>query len=253
MVLRADTRAPSGRRYRPSNQTNLGGSMFGHVAGRPRRWPWVVLSFLFAMAFASSFAVMEVTTEVQIDDDVLSIIRIGTAVGLGLSLLLLLFMSRRAKAEEKRRAAGDDGMGGRSPADKHVQTYEEVFGVQHDLDEGGLPRAPEGEESLSEEWQNAEEMMVEGDGLPSEQQEPAEVPAPPSEEDLQPLQADVDRPVENVESVDQVESEDADVDSDEHIRKIREEFKARVEQAALRVKQREAEPHEAASAPNPER
>ena len=225
--------------------------MFGHVAGRPRRWPWVVLSFLFAMAFASSFAVMEVTTEVQIDDDVLSIIRIGTAVGLGLSLLLLLFMSRRAKAEEKRRAAGNDGMEG--PAEKHVQTYEEVFGVQHDLDEGGLPRAPEGEESLSEEWQNAEEMMVEGDGLPSEQLEPAEVPAPPSEEDLQPLQADVDGPVENVESVDQVESEDADVDSDEHIRKIREEFKARVEEAALRVKQREAEPHEAASAPNPER
>jgi hypothetical protein len=213
----------------------------------------VVLSFLFAMAFASSFAVMEVTSEVQIDDDVLSIIRIGTAVGLGLSLLLLLFSSRRrrrANAEEKRRAAGNDGMDGRSPSEKQVQTYEEVFGVQHDLDEEGLPRAPEGEESLSKEWQNAEqmeEMMVEGD-------EPADVPAPPSEEDLQPLQADVDGPVDNAaESVDQVESEDADVDSDEHLRKIREEFKARVEEAALRVKQREDDPHEAASAPNPER
>ena len=226
--------------------------MFGHVAGRPRRWPWVVLSFLFAMAFASSFAVMEVTTEVQIDDDVLSIIRIGTAVGLGLSLLLLLFTSRRrrrANAEEKRRAAGN-GMEGRSPSEKQVQTYEEVFGVQHALDEGGLPRAPEGEASLSEEWQNAEEMeemMVVGD-------EPADVPAPPSEEDLQPLQADVDGPADNAaESVDQVEPEDADVDSDEHLRKIREEFKARVEEAALRVKQREGDPHEAASAPNPER
>lgn len=230
--------------------------MFGHVAGRPRRWPWVVLSFLFAMAFASSFAVMEVTTQVQIDDDVLSIIRIGTAVGLGLSLLLLLFTSRRrkrAKAEEKRRAAGNDGMEGRSTAEKHLQTYEEVFGVHDDLDEGGLPRAPEGEESLSEEWQNAEEMMEEGDEVPTEQQEPAEVPAPPSEEDLQPLQADVDGPAENVESVDQVESENADVDSDDHLRKIREEFKARVEEAALRVKQREGDPHEAASAPNPER
>jgi hypothetical protein len=180
---------------------------------------------------------------------VLSIIRIGTAIGLGLSLLLLLFTSRRrrrAKAEEKRRAAGNDGMEGRSPAEKPVQTYEEVFGLQHDLDEGGLPRAPEGEESPSEEWQNAEKMMVESD-------EPAEVSGPPSEEDLQPLQADVDEPAENVESVDQVESEDADVDSDEHLRKIREAFKARVEEAALRVKQREGEPHEAASAPNPER
>lgn len=222
--------------------------MFGHVAGRPRRWPWVVLSFLFAMAFASSFAVMEVQTEVQIDDDVLNIIRIGTAVGLGLSLLLLLFTSRRHRraSAEKRRASGSDGKDERSPAEKHVQTYEEVFGVRHDLDEGDLPIAPEGEESLSQEWQNAEEMMVEGD-------EPAEVPAAPSEEDLQPLPADVDGPVDNAEPVDQVESEDADVDSDEHLRKIREEFKARVEEAALRVKQREGEPHEAASAPNPER
>jgi hypothetical protein len=226
--------------------------MFGHVAGRPRRWPWVVLSFLFAMAFASSFAVMEVTSEVQIDDGVLSIIRIGTAVGLGVSLLLLLFKTtrgRRAKGE----TAGNDEMEGRSPAEQHVQTYEEVFGVQHDLDEGDLPIAPEGEESLSEGWQNAEEMMV-GEEQSSEQQGPAEVPDSPSEEDLQPLQADVDGPVDNAESVDgQVESADADVDSDEHLRKIREEFKARVEEAALRVKQREGDPHEAASAPNPER
>jgi hypothetical protein len=231
--------------------------MFGHVAGRPRRWPWVVLSFLFAMAFASSFAVLEVTSEVQVDGDVLNIIRIGTAVGLGLSLLLLLFTTRRrrrANADEKRRAASSDGAEGGSPTEKHVQTYEEVFGAKHDLDEGDLPRAPEGEESLSEEWQNAEETMVDGDGLPSEQQEPAEVSASTSEEDLQPLQADVDGPVDDAaESVDHVESEDADVDSDEHLRKIREEFKARVEEAALRVKQREGDPHEAASTPNPER
>ncbi|HYZ14640.1 MAG TPA: hypothetical protein VFA08_13690 [Actinomycetota bacterium] len=212
----------------------------------------MVLSFLFAMAFASSFAVMEVTSEVQIDADVLNIIRIGTAVGLGLSLLLLLFTfkrGRRAKGE----TAGNDGTEERPPAEKHVQTYEEVFGVQHDLDEGGLPHAPEGEESLSEEWQKAEEVMVDGDGLPSEQQEPAEVPASTSEDDLQPVQADVDGSVEKPQSDDQVESGDADVDSDQHLRKIREEFKARVEEAALRVKQREGDPHEAASAPNPER
>jgi hypothetical protein len=220
--------------------------MFGHVAGRPRRWPWVVLSFLFAMALASSFAVMEVTSEVQIDDDVLSIIRIGTAVGLGLSLLLLLFSFRRGRRAKGERA-GDDGMEAQSPAEKHVQTYEEVFGVKHDLDEGDVPLGPEGGESPSEEWQNADGTNVEGD-------EPADVPAPPAEEDLQPLQADADGPVENAaESVDQVESEDGDVDSDEHLRKIREEFKARVEEAALRVKQREGDPHEAASAPNPER
>jgi hypothetical protein len=165
--------------------------------------------------------------------------------------LLLLFTfkrGRRAKGE----TAGNDGTEERPPAEKHVQTYEEVFGVRDDLDEGGLPRAPEGEESLSEEWKNAEEAMVEGDGLP-EQQEPAEVPASTFEDGLQPVQADVDGSVDKAESDDQVESGDADVDSDEHLRKIREEFKARVEEAALRVKQREGDPQEAASTPNPER
>lgn len=219
--------------------------MFGHVAGRPRRWPWVVLSFLFAMALASSFAVTEVMAEERIDDDVLSIARIGSAVGLGLSLLLLLIKSissrRHRRAAAERSGTENEGQ---SPGERHVPTYEEVFGIQHDLDEGALPRAPEGDE-----WESEEDMMVEGDGQQSAQQPPAEVPAPPSEEDLQPVQADVDGPAEQAESV------EADVDSEDHLRRIREEFKARVEEAALRVKQRETEPepHEAASAPNPER
>jgi hypothetical protein len=229
--------------------------MFGHVAGRPRRWPWVVLSFLFAMAFASSFAVTEVMTEVQIDEDVLSIIRIGTAVGLGLSLLLLVFASissrrrRRARVEDDGRAADDEGQAERSGG-THGRTYEEVFGVRHDLDEGDVPIAPEGEE-----WESDGKMTAEGDGQRSTEDKAAEVAAPPSEEDLQSLQADLDEPVDQVESPDADDADadaDGDVDSDDHLRRIREEFKARVEEAALRVKQREAEPHEAASAPNPE-
>jgi hypothetical protein len=76
---------------------------------------------------------------------------------------------------------------------------------------------------------------------------PAEERAHTSEEDGQALDADLD------EEVDRVDALDADGDSDDHLRRMREEFKARAEEAALRVKQREAELHEAAAAPDPKR
>ena len=66
-------------------------------------------------------------------------------------------------------------------------------------------------------------------------------------EDVQALDADLD------EAVDQVEAADADGESQENLRRIREEFKARAEEAALRVKLREAELHEAASSSDAER
>ena len=202
--------------------------MSGQVAKRRRRWPWAILSFLFALAFASSFAVMEERV-----DDVWSILRIGSAVGLGISLLLLVraFISsrrlRRAQKDAGRRAEGDEGAEkgaeGQQPGEQ-PPTYEEVFGLEPDLDAGSLPRAP-GDEG----WPGDEEH------------------APTSDEDVQALHADLD------EAVDQVEALDADGDSQQHLRRIREQIKARAEEAALRVKQREAELHEAASASDPER
>ena len=193
--------------------------MSGHVAKRRRRWPWAILSFLFALAFASSFAVME--------EQVGNVLRIGSAVGLGISLLLLVraFISsrrfRRAQKDDGRQAEGDEEQ---PPTEQRAPTYEEVFGLELDLDAGGLPRAP-GDEG----WPGDEEH------------------APTSGEDVQALRADLDG------AVDQVEALDADGESQEHLRRIREQIKARAEEAALRVKQREAELHEAASASDPER
>ncbi len=191
--------------------------MSGHVAKPRRRWPWVILSFLFALAFAWSFAV----TGEQVGG-VSSILRIGSAVGLGISLLLLVltFISSR----RQRRAQGDEGSevgadgqqpGDQPPTDERAPTYEEVFGLDLDLDEGSLPLAPED--------------------------------ASNSEEDVQALDADLD------EAVDQVEDLDPDGESQEHLRRMREEFRARAEEAALRVKQREAGLEEAASVPDPKR
>jgi hypothetical protein len=220
--------------------------MSGHVAKRRRRWPWAILSFLFAMAFASSFAVMEERV-----DYVWSIVRIGSAVGLGISLLLLVraFISsrrlRRAQKDDGRRAEGDEGaetgVEGQQPGEQ-PPTYEEVFGLEPDLDAASLPRAP-GDEG----WPGEDGAEMEAEGQPWAEQVPTEEHAPTSDEDVQALHADLD------EAVDQVEALDADGDSQEHLRRMREQIKARAEEAALRVKQREAELHEAASASDPER
>ena len=222
--------------------------MSGHVAKRRRGWPWAILSFLFALAFAWSFAVM---------GELWSILRIGSAVGLGISLLLLVraFISsrrvRRAQKDDGLRAEGHEGAeigadgqlpGEQPPTEQRAATYEEVFGLETDLDAGSLPRAPE-----DEGWPGDEGAVMEAEGQPSAEQLPAEERAPTSEEDVQGLHADLD------EAVDQVKALDADGESQDQLRRIREEFKARAEEAALRVKQREAELHEAASAPDTER
>jgi flagellar biosynthesis/type III secretory pathway M-ring protein FliF/YscJ len=184
--------------------------MLGNV-GRHRRWPWAILFTLFSLAFVWSFAF----TGDQVGG-IWSVLLIVSAVGAGIALLLLVVMF--ISSRRHRRAEGDEGSKSEAdghqpaeqpPGEEHAPTYEEVFGLELDLDEGSLPRAPE--------------------------------------EDVQDLDAGVD------EVVDQVDPLDADGDSQEHLRRIREEFKARAEEAALRVKQREAELHEAGSVPDPQR
>ncbi len=219
--------------------------MSGHNAGRPRRWPWAVLSFLFAMTFA--FAVAQV-------GGVWSIIRIGSAVGLGISLLVLVIRSissrrfRRAQ-DDVGRAEGDEGAATgvegqpseeHPPAETGPRTYEEVFGL---LDERDLPMAPEDGEWPTDSDSGTE---MEPEGQLSAEQLPAWEPASTSEDDAQPVQADLE------EEVDQVGALGAD-GSQEQLRRMREEFRARAEEAALRVKQREAELQEAASVSDQER
>ena len=185
--------------------------MSGHVAKPRRSWPWAILFILFSLAFVWSFAVAGEQV-----GGVWSVFLIVSAVGAGIALLLLVLMF--ISSRRHRRAEGDEGSKSEAdghqpaeqpPSEEHAPTYEEVFGLELDLDEGSLPRAPE--------------------------------------EDVQDLDADLD------EAIDQVDALDADGDSQEHLRRMREEFKARAEEAALRVKQREAELHEAGSAPDPQR
>jgi hypothetical protein len=214
--------------------------MLGNV-GRHRRWPWAILFVLFALTFVWSFAF----TGDQAGG-VWSILLIVSAVGAGIALLLLVLMfissrrRRRAEREEGSEMGADEQQPGEQPATP--PTYEEVFGLELGLDEGGLPRAPE-----DEEWTGDEDAQLEAEAQGWAEQLPAEERAPTSEEDGQALDAEVDEEVVPVDAL------DADGDSEDHLRRMREEFKARAEEAALRVKQREAGLHEAASAPDPKR
>ena len=220
--------------------------MSGHVVARKRRWPWAILSLLFAVALAWSFAV---TAEGR------TIVQIGLAVGLVLSLLRLALTSissrrvRRAKAADERHAEGDEGAEteadeSQPAADGHAPTYEEVFGTQVEVDAEDLPLAPE-----EEEW-SGEEAEVEAQGETEVQrsaEQPPEEQTPTSEDDPQPVPSDLQ------EAVDQVEPVGTEDEFNEHLRRMREEFRARAEEAAARVKQREAELHEAASVADQER
>jgi hypothetical protein len=223
--------------------------MFGHVAGRQRRSRWAILSFLFALAFAWSFAVMGERSGLW------SILRLGLAVGLGISLLRLVLTLvssrslRRGQEDEGRRAEDDEGAEmeaeGQPPAEeppteKHALTYEEVFQVKPNIDLGSLAPAPEDEEWQAEAEEGAD---MEAEGQPPAEEPPTEDRAPTSEEDLQVLQPDPDG------AVDQVEAPEADAESQDSLQRMREEFAARAKEAELRVKQREAELDEAASAP----
>ena len=219
--------------------------------------------------------------------DLWSKLRLGSAFGLAVSLLLLglTFVSSKApvrapkddeRARLDERQEGDEGAEMKAegqqpveqpPTEQRAPTYEEVFGLEPDLDAGSLPGAREDGESPGDEG-----AVMEAEGQPSAEQLPAEEHAPTSEEDVQALHADLD------EAVDQVKALDADGESKEstgewseefqdmfrdmaregdsqtqEIRQRREEFKTRAKQAELRLKKQDAELHEAPSAPNSER
>jgi hypothetical protein len=233
--------------------------MFGHVAGRKRWSRWAILSFLFALALAWSLAAMREQT----------ILWVGLAVGLGISLLMTFISSRRlrrARKSDEGETQAERQTSEEASADRRL-TYEEVFQVQLNVDDASLAGAHEDEERSAEV---DEAMEIEAEGQPSAE-EPvveeapaeealaeeafAEEPAGASEDDIQALEPDLDGAVDHVEAVEvetdaePVEALEVDDESQDALQKMREQFAARAKEAELRVKQREAELDEAASAP----
>jgi hypothetical protein len=233
--------------------------MFGHVAGQKRWSRWAILSFLLALALVWSLAAMREQT----------ILWVGLAVGLGISLLITFVSSRRLRRARK----SDEGAthaerqtSEEASADRRL-TYEEVFQVQLNVDDASLAGAHEDEERSAEV---DEAMEIEAEGQPSAE-EPvveealaeealaeeafAEEHADTSEDDVQALEPDLDGAGDHVEAVDvetdaePVKELEVDDESQDALAKMREQFAARAKEAELRVKQREAELDEAASAP----
>jgi hypothetical protein len=216
--------------------------MLGNV-GRHRRWPWAIVFVLFALTFVWSFAVMGDQA-----GDVWSVLQIGSAAGAGIALVFLVLTtisSRRLRRAEPEKGS-DTGADEQQPAQEPptTPTYEEVFGVELGLEEERLPDAPDQE---VQEWKGEEDAQLEAEAQGWAEQLPAEEHAPTSEQDGQALEADLD------EADDRVGTLEADGDPEDNLRRMREEFKARAEEAALRVKQREDELHEAASSSDPQR
>jgi len=216
--------------------------------------------------------------------DLWSMLRLGSAVGLAVSLLLLglTFISAkglvRAAVDAAQPAPLDETQEGdqveetkaqgrqpedQPPTQQRVPTYGELFGLESELDAGIPARVPEDGERPRDE-----RAVMEAEEQPS-----AEERAPASEEDVPVLHADLDDAVDHVEAVDadgeseeptgaQWPEEFRDVFQDmarggdaqtQEMRQRREEFKNRAKQAELRLKKQDAELHEAPSAPSSER
>jgi hypothetical protein len=233
--------------------------MFGHVAGQKRRSRWAILSLLFALALAWSLAAMREQT----------ILWVGLAVGLGISLLITFVSSRRhrrARKTDEREMQADGQASEEASTDKRL-TYEEVFQVQLNVDDASLAGAHEHEERSAEvdeameieaeEQPSAEEPVME-EALAEEalaEEAFTEEQSTTSEEDIEALEPDLDGAVDHVEDVEvetdaePVKALDVDDESQDALQKMRDQFAARAKEAELRVKQREAELDEAASAP----
>ena len=176
-----------------------------------------------------------------------SMLRLGSAVGLTVSLLLfgLTFVpSRRVRPapssfdhEVVDEGAGK-GAGGPDPAEEHpaeglTPTYEEIFGLQHGVDQTvDQHEAPEGDPETF-------------DGDPEGRAEDPETDGDPEGRQADP---------EAVKSIRQWHEDyqgmvDEELKTQELMRQRREEFKARAEAAALRVKKQDAELQEATPTP----
>jgi hypothetical protein len=220
--------------------------MFGYVAERQQRSGWVILPLLFILAFAWWIAVVA-----QRAGESGNILRLGLAVAVGLSLPNLgytyMMKRRRRHKDEAKSAEGEGGpdteADGQPTAEESSEdrplTYGEIFNPdQPDLDDGGLPPWVEGEG-----W-HAEGNESEGEGTEGQSpaEEPSEEHAPTSEEGVFADQTDLGETVD-------LEAIQADLEAQESLRRLREEFKARAMEAELRVKQRQAELDQAESNP----
>lgn len=214
--------------------------MFGHVAERQHPSRWLILSFLFAVAIGWSFASTDVPARSPWD-----FLRVVSAVALTLSLLrlgVMLMAFRRRRRARKGDANADGAVGTEVPTEEPRRTYGEIFGTQQD------PDATSEHEGSRDGDVDAPDGSVDGDVDATTEQGDGEADATIEQGESD---GDADAPIEDDGSVDddlaapddqdeQVAAIQADLEAQEALRRMRDEFKARAKEAELRVKQREA-------------
>lgn len=233
--------------------------MFGHVAFRERSSRWPTVPFLVAMALAWSFAMMQNrTSEVRVG--------LGTmlAVAVGLPALrdgVILIGRRRREKKAERHGEADETPAEDSTPEEDRPTYEDIFGApvvtdgdQHESSDGddddtaghGEADEPVGEIQADggAGWMDDGDQAGDGDGMTVELEagDGDGMTVEVETDDGEQRDAEVDEPAADVEAI------RSELESEEAIRLLREEFKARAQEAELRIKQRQAELEQAPSA-----
>lgn len=251
--------------------------MFGHVSDREHSSRWLISSFLFAIALAWSFAMQDRSGESPVSFGTMLAVVVGLA-GLRVGIMLIGGKRRRRERRAERHADGGTVETDEAPTEEPRPTYEEIFGAPIALDgpsdqleplgdgendPNDEPAAGDGDDGPSAELQDAdgdgsmsaevdtEHAQVEGMGEPVEtgngeadwmsdevQSEHAQ-----AEGMGEPVETEVDEAGVDVEAI------RSELESEEAIRRLREEFKARAREAEFRIQQRQAELDQASSAP----
>lgn len=254
--------------------------MFGHVADRAHSSRWLIPSFLFAIALAWSFAMLD-RSESPVSLGTMLAVAVGVS-GLRVGIMLIGGRRRRRERKAEHHANGDAAVtDGEGPAEEHRPTYEEIFGepagsdgpsdqldpvddgeddadgelVAGDGDDGpsGELQGAHDDDSMAAEVEAAQaeiegmgEQVETGDGEAdwmSGEVEADHAEAEGMREQEERLDAEVEEPEADVEAI------RSELESEEAIRRLREEFKTRAREAELRIQQRQGEFDPASSAP----
>ena len=195
-----------------------------------------------------------------------SIVRLGSVFGLVVSLLFfaLTFVPRRVGARQNEgwqehdgRQEGDpgaemkaaEGQPAEPTTEASIPTYEEIFGLQHEIDQTvEADRDLEADPEAREVDPEAREVDPEAREVDPEarQADPEARQADPEAREADP------EAVESIRRWDEAYQDlvEEELQTQELMRQRREEFKARAAEAALRVKKLEAEPQEAQPTPD---
>jgi hypothetical protein len=243
--------------------------MFGHVAFREQPSRRLALPFLAAMALAWSFAIMQSRVgEVRLSLGAM----LAVAVGLPALRDGVILIGRRRREKKERHGEADEAPAEESAPEENRPTYEDIFGApvvtdgdqveSGDGDHDDTVRQGEDDEPVGEiqadgdaGWMDDGDQMGDGDGMTVELEagdgdgmtvevdgDGMTVEVEVEAGDGEPRDADVDEPTADVDAI------RSELESEEAIRLLREEFKARAQEAELRIKQRQAELEQAPSA-----